>query len=110
MVDFDDADEHRGSNGNYAGSSRQQQEPSQEDHDYTENASAADIAQAIEQQREEEKALIGQNMEGAGVGDSGRFATLQFRIPEWILTRFQLSSQVRTLFGLVKRDSRCPLR
>lgn len=41
-----------------------------DDHDYTENASAADIAQALEQQRKEGEEVIGQNMEGGGV-DSG---------------------------------------
>jgi hypothetical protein len=72
MVGLEDDSPGGWATGHHAGpSSTADQLQRNEDHDYTENASAADIAQAIEQQREEEKALIGQNMEGAGPGDSG---------------------------------------
>jgi len=75
MVGLEDDNPDGWGNGGPSSSSNQPpRNANQEDHDYTENASAADIAQAIEQQREEEKALIGQNMEGAGPGDSGKLS------------------------------------
>jgi hypothetical protein len=51
-------------------SSTERSSSPRDEHDYTENASAADIAQAIEQQRMEGEEVIGQNMEGGGP-DSG---------------------------------------
>ena len=54
-----------------SGSSAERSESPRDEHDYTENASAADIALAIEQQRKEGEEVIGQNMEGGGP-DSGK--------------------------------------
>jgi hypothetical protein len=68
MVDFSNVDAGRVLH-NEAGSSSQQ--GSTDEYDYTENASADDIAKAIQQQQDEEAATMGQNMNGDGIGDTG---------------------------------------